>query len=354
MTPQNIPVDRIRIFARDGSVLAEFNARVERSWAIGDEGRAQFTYPTRITDVVNEKVLQFGNWILIENSVLPSWVGVIDTPRTWSPRTVTVSAYTPEHVFGWRRGAFEVVKNGSAGALFEYLLQLVNTAEATIIQAGAIDKSGTPRQETINPTLLNTDLQRIYERSMEEYQWRPVVDVNGKLVVYADWLKQIGVDVPITLQEGFGGGNIEAVDRILVEDGDIKNDILGYGDGMTWASKPKFIVINQTSVFDYGLRQWSENFDGVTSPQTLKDNSLELIKNEAYPVNTFQVNALNVEDTFSFINLGNKLTLQFQHIGFFETGGLGYVTRVRIVAMRYDPNMKNRIELTVEKIQGVS
>lgn len=348
MTPQNIPFERVRIFKRDGTSIAEFNAKVERSWAIGDEGRAQFTYATRITDIVNETVLQYGNWLLVENSMLPDWVGVIDTPRSWTARTVTVSAYTPEHVFGWRRGPFEVAKSGSAGSIFEYLLQLVNSAEPTIIKAGSINKSGTNRQETINPTQLNTDLQRIYERSLEEYQWRPIIEDSGRLAVLADWMPHIGITTTALLHEGKAGGNIETVNNILVEDGTIKNDVLGYGDGLTWASKPKQQIIDPFSRFKYGLRQWAEGFDGVTNGQTLKDNTIALVNDESNPKKTFSINALNVEDTFKYIGLGNTLNLQFQNIGFYNNGSLGFETKVRITAMRYDPVYKNKIELTVE------
>lgn len=352
MAPKTVPQDRVRIFGRDGTPIAEFRAKVERSYAIGDEARAQFSYASRITDIVNDNVLNFGNWILVENTYLPPWVGVIDTPRASSPRAVTVSCYTPEHVFGWRRGPTEVVKNGSAGALFRYMLELVNTAETTIILAGNIDETGTRRQETFNPTALNVDLERVYERSQEEYQWRPVVNDTGRLVVYADWMPRLGIDTSVLLHEGKEGGNLEVNNNLLVEDGPIANDVLGYGDGVTWLTKPKVNITNDASIFKYGLRQKSEGFDGVTSPQTLKDNTDEYVHLHKRPTRTFSATAINVGDTFNFMGLGNTLTLQLQNAGLYE-GGTGLQTRVRIRGMYYNPDSKNKLSLVVEEIINV-
>jgi hypothetical protein len=342
-----VPQDRVRIFKRDGSNIAEFRTSVDRSWVLSDEGRAQFSYATRITDVVNRDVLQFGNWLLVENDQLPAWVGVIDTPRQWTPRTVTVFAYTPERVFSWRRGENEITVKGSAGAIFERLLSYVNAAEGTIIQAGTIDKTGTNREETVNPTPLNNDLSRIQERSLEEYQWRPETDALGRLIVYADWMPRVGFDSSALLHEGRGGGNVEGVSNILVEDDDIYNDVMGYGEGLTWASKPKQIVKVEQSISSYGLRQKSEYFQGVTSGQALLINTVKFVSDRNQPKRTFQLRALNVGETFKYIGIGNTLQLRFQNIGFYN-GETGYDEKIRIIGMRYNPMQKNKVELTVE------
>lgn len=349
MTPNNVPVDRARIFSRDGTQLREFKGRFERSWAIADEARCQFSAANRITQIVDEEILRYGNWLLVENDTLPPWVGVIDTPRSWSPRSVTVSAYTPEHVFGWRRGPYERLIKGSAGDIFSTLLGYVNSAETTIITEGDIDRSGIRREETLNPTPLNEDLQRIQERSLEEYQWRPVVGADGKLIVYADWMNRVGQTTSALLHEGKGGGNIEAVDSLFVEDGDIRNDVLGYGEGLTWKSKPKIVVTDVDSISRYGLRQSSEYFQGVENVPTLKANTRDVVRSEAEPSKNIKLRAINLGDTFKFINLGNIMSLQLQNIGF-QTGGVGYEAQVRIMGMSYDPAIKNKINLVVEII----
>lgn len=347
--PNNTPVDRIRVFDPDGLPIAEFRAAVSRSYAIGDEGRAQFTYPSRKTNIVNEKVLNFGNWLLIENTVLPPWVGVIDDPRTWATRTVTVSAYTPERVFGWRIGPLEEVMTGSAGTIFERILYYVNLPEATIIKAGSLWRGGVQRQETLNPTPLNKDLQRLQERSREEYRWRPVVDANGRLSVFADWMELLGEETSALLHEGRGGGNVEATGNILIEDGPIVNSVLAFGEGLSWQSKPHVRRLDATSIGKYSLRQNSNEYPGATDLQTLTENGDAYLAQNKEPSRSFKINALNVGDTLKYMQLGNRLPLRFENVGFYA-GATGYQTTVRIMAFAYDSIVSGKLTLVVEEV----
>lgn len=345
-----VPVDRVRIFSRTGATLAEFRTSVERSWAADNEGRALFNYPSRKTDVVNETNLQFGNWLLVENSQLPAWIGVIDTPRYWNARQVAVHAYTPEHVFNWRRGSLDEKINGSAGDIFYRLVRKLNEVEPTIIQAGNIWKSSVGREETLTPAPLSESVKRIRQRSGENYNFRYSFDTNGTLIVYADWVQDLGVQTYALLQEGREGGNVEAVANILVEDKDIFNDILAFGDGLTWASKPTITLRDPTSIGKYGLRETAIEYSGVTSTVTLNNNVAQKLLETKQPERTFHIFALNVGDTFQYIKLGNVLKLRFQNAGF-TSGGLGFETYVKIVGMAYDPaSTKNKIELTVREV----
>jgi len=346
---QAVPEDRIRIFSRSGNPLAEFSAGVDRSYSIGQEGRAQFIYPYRKRDVVNKDVLRFGNWLLIQNEALPTWIGVIDTPRQWSSRTVIVNAYSPERVFSWRRGSLETLVTGSAGTIFEKLLSLINNAENTILRPGNIWKGGAKMEETINPNLLSEELQRIQERSKEEYSWRTVIDGNGKLTVYADWSKRIGSETGELLQEGKRGGNVEALENMLVEDGPIINDLQGFGEGDSWKTKKSFIARNQASINLYGLRQSAEEFYGVSAIGTITNNTKALLAEMQDTKRAFHLNALNVGSTFKYIRLGNKLRLRFENVGF-DTGGAHFQTMIRIMAMSFDNQMPNKIELVVEEV----
>lgn len=346
--PQTYPQERIRIFDRQGFPLAEFRAAVERSLVIAAEGRAEFTYPSRKTDVVNEKVLQYGNWLLVESSALPPWVGVIDLPREWSPRAGAVHAYTPERVFRQRRGPLEKKITASAGAHLEWLLTRTNEAEPTIIRAGNIWRGKRQLDETFNPSRLSEDLKRIQERSAEEYIWRPETDESGKLVVYVDWVERLGDQTDALLHEGKGGGNMERLNNVLVEDGEIYNDILAYGDGMAWGSKPKYTVTDPESISKYGLRQHSESFMGVTDVKGLQRVAEEFLVGKKNPRRTFHVNALNIGDTFKYIRLGNILKLQFENMGF--SSGVGLSTYARITGMIINSAVKNKVELSLEEV----
>jgi hypothetical protein len=346
------PQDRVRIFTRTGSPVAEFRASVERSWSIGDEGRAQFDYPTRKTDVMSDYVIQFGNWVLVENSQLPPWVGVIDVPRSSGVRTATISAYTPEHMFGFRVGPTEQVITGPAGLIYENLIGLMNSAEQTIIRPGNIWQGGAQRQETINPVYLSEVVKRLHEGSGEEYAFRPATDINGSLLIYADWTALLGTDTGILLHEGKGGGNVESAATIMLEDGPVYNEILSYGDGATWQTKPQATVRDETSIGRYGLRQSAQEYSGVTSTTTLQASGAQNLLVTRFTARTFRLNALNVGDTFSYIGIGNMFTLRLENVGF-NLGGQGLQTRVRISGMRYDPDIKNKIDLVVQEVINV-
>lgn len=344
------PEERVRIFRRNGHPIAEFRAAVERSWSINAEGRAQFEYPSRVTDVVNERVLQFGNWLLVENSYLPPWVGVIDTPRKWGSREVIVHAYTPERVFGWRIGPLEEKYIAKPGHIFEKLITKVNIAEQTMLRVGRIWRSKTSIEVTLNPEPLSVYLADLAERSGEEYAFRPVVNENGKLIVYCDWYNQQGDKSSIFLHEGRGGGNVQAVGNIVTEDEDITNEVLAYGDGMSWNSKPYAIAKSHESIEKYGLRQGSQEFPGVLETEVLRKNGKQFMKTLKQPQVTHHLNALNVGDTFKYMKLGNIMKLQYQNAGFLG-GQVGYETDIRILAMVYDPTKhKNMVELAVEEV----
>lgn len=343
------PQDRVRIFDRAGVALAEFRASVERSWILGDEGRALFNYPVNQPKVVNDDVLRFGNWMLVENSALPPWVGVLDTPREWNNRQVAIHAYTPEHVLFQRRGPAEEKLTGSAGIIFTKLINLVNTSELTVIRTGNIWYGGTSREETLNPTPLSENLKQVWTRSGEDYTWRPVTDTNGRLIVYGDWTKKLGNDYDVHLHQGTGGGNIEMVSNVLVEDGDIVNDVLAYGEGLSWLSRPVAIISDTDSIGKYGLRQSSKEYFGVSVIGTLQENATEFIAKNSAAVKTFHINALNKGETFNYIRLGNSLKLRFEKAGFMGSN-LGYETSVRITGMSYDPDIRNKIELVCEEL----
>lgn len=342
-----VPNDRVRIFNRAGYPLAEFTANVSRSWAITKEGRASFTIPTRNTNVVTQNNLQFGNYLLVENTILPSWVGIIDSPREWDGTTVRVNAFTMERIFSFRRGADgERLVKGSAGTIFTEMLKIVNAAELTVMVAGNIWTGGAQREDTFTPQTLDRNLRDLQSRSLEEYSFRGVSGVSGRLVVYADWSKQLGINTSLSLWQGFGGGNIE--DPKAKEDGKIFNDVFGYGDGMTWTSKPQKTNTAPSSVSNYGLRQAAKEYRGVSAVNTVVTNNNDFLKKNNRPRWIMSLNALNVGNTFSYIKLGNYFNVILENVGFGDER-IGLSQRARIMGMSYDPDVPNKIKLVLQE-----
>ena len=337
------PEDRLRIFDRQGFSLAEFRVNVERSWAIGYEGRATFSYPTRKTDVVNEKVLQFGNYLLVESTTLPPWIGVIDTPRAWADKEVEVNAFTPERLFSYRRGGIENKLTGSAGSIFAQLIDIINLAEPTILQAGSIWRGGSQREETVTPDTIEKNLKQLQSRSQEEYSFDPQI-LNNRLAILANWTDKLGEETPLVLQAANYGGNVET--PTMTEDDEIMNDVLGYGDGITWSSRIVANITDLQSIQKYGLRQSGQEWRGVSRLETIEANNYDIIYRKRKPRRIFRLTALNIGSTFDYIRLGNICTLQLQSMGFDRNGT---DTIIRILGMSYNPQYKNKIKLITEE-----
>lgn len=339
--------ERIRIFNRQGFELATFRAMADRSWVIGKEGRCSFRYPSIKTDIVNQDLLQFGNYLLVENSRLPAWVGIIDTPRGWDATEVEVNAYTMERMFSYRRGSLDTKYTGSAGDIFEQMVNYINSQEQTIMRAGSIWRGGSKREETINPNKLINNLEQLQERSLEEYEFVPQVS-NGRLTVFANWRERLGKSTPITLNSAPNGGNIET--PTMTEDGDIANDVFGYGDGLTWQTRPSRPASDAVSISKYGLRQDSQEWRGVKQISTIETNNEDYLNDNKEPKKIFQVTALNVGETFDYIRIGNKAGLKIKNIGF-SNNGIGVLTNVRILGISYSPKNGQKVKLVLEEVK---
>lgn len=342
--------DRVRIFDRQGKHRAEFRANVQRSWVIGAEGRAAFTLSSLDTRNVDIDVINPGNWLYVQNSSLQDWIGVIDFPREWAARKVTVHAYTPERLLRWRRGPIQQVLNGPAGAIFEQYIAWVNQAEPTILQPGNIWKDGRTQTDTVNPVKLDTKLRALYVSSGQEYTWRADTDQFGRLIVYADWVQRLGTNTNLLLQEGKGGGNIEATAQPMIESEPVENDILGYGDGLTWLTKPTTQKRDIDSIHKYGLREGTKEFRGVTVPATLSDKTQSVLDNISNPLHTFDVVGLDKNGAlvFPWLRQGNRVNLRMQSVGFVN-GGIGVDTSCRILGMGFNPADGNRVPLILRE-----
>src|SRR5512146_1556033 len=94
-------MDQVLLFSRKGRCLADIRVTAERTWTANDEGEAEFDLATS-DPACREDWINYGNWVLIRNDKLPSWVGMIDTPREWKRRFVHVHAFSPDRQLAYR------------------------------------------------------------------------------------------------------------------------------------------------------------------------------------------------------------------------------------------------------------
>lgn len=197
----------------------------------------------------------------------------------------------------------------------------------------------------LTPAPLSDYLYKVRDEGKKYWNWRPVISDMGRLVIYGDYFENLGETTEAILQTG----NLEAVNSILVEDDPIANDILGYGDGETWGSKPYWNVINQDSVAKYGLRQSAEEYQGVTDKYVVRNNVIKSLMETQAPKKIFRLTALNKGETFRYLKLGNRVMARLEGIGFYNSAP-GYNAMVQIEGMAYDPMDGNQIELVVTEV----
>lgn len=332
---------RLTIYNRQGMYLAEFDAVCKRTWLLNKVGTAEFTISTQDSKCRGD-FLQFGNLVLIEHDVLPAWGGVITTPRDWGKFAVKIHCKSADHLFYTRVGKAGMTFNSNSGANFNSLITFANTEEDLRIRAGDIDTGGAVIPVKLDPgNKLSVSLAELTKDSGYEYYLEPKLDANRQLYFSAHWYPRFGVEKLTRLEEGL---NIEFVDELLTEQGDILNEYRVSEAG----GKGEFTARDEESVGLYGLRQHSEsmtiNADKDGSLEAVAVNKLKAAKN---PTQTFNFVVLNEGEIWSEMGLGNTFPVKMLTCGF--TGNaIGMDTSIRVTGMTFDD--EGRLEVVCEEV----
>ena len=336
-----VPTDRIRVFDKSGYPVTEFNAAFDRSWAINEEGRGEFKLATRDTVLCSENNFRYGNWILVENSILPPWVGMLDTPRHSSALEMTFAAYTPEHLFSQRIAPIDQTNNYDPGGWFRWFIGFSNTVSLTILQVGTIYHDNDKISKQVCPRYLSEYLKDIIEESAQEYEFVPQIN-NGRLSIVGNWAQTLGVDTQAMLTSE--AGNIEAGDPLITDDGPLANDIFVFGDGASWASRPRAKAWDQENIARYGIRHFVHEATGVTKKSTLQTIANNMLAKMKLGVKVLSLNAINTGNIFQSLKNGNRLNARLTSSDF------GYYGKARITGMSYEPLIPNKVALVMEVV----
>lgn len=359
---------RILIFDPNGNMLDELSASTVRSWVLGDYGRCTFTLATS-DPKCTPRNLNYGNLVLIQHipsftgGKLPDWVGVIVPPRTWGINKIEVNIYSAEYVLLNRAMPDDTITDTAGGIFWELLNNANDEADnfgAIEIQPGSIDTSGPTHTEVLKLSA-HEHAQSISKLYGNDYDVTPQLNNDGSLSLMGNYYSMKGVNTQAVLQDGISG-NIEFVDNILVEQGTLGNAVIGYGSdvspkqagtGHGHRKRKKVDRHNRTrrvgedwdsqSINQYGLFESNQVYS-VSGLGAIHTANLAFLDANAQPVMTFSINALDVGDTFSNLDLGNVLNLQMSSTGFFNNRQLGFNDWVRIDAMEYD-DLQNKVKL---------
>jgi len=335
---------RISLFNNSGEKLAEIDANVSRSWKLNEDGAGTFTMSTQDTKAIID-YLEFGNFVYMEHDKLPIWGGMIDTPRTWGVGTITSSIYSAEyvlksHVTPNREDKF----TGVPGSIFNKLTsQSFGTGSIPVIP-GDIYGGGISQSITYNYAIIYDAVIDLAKKSGADWDLTPAIDPNGKLYFISNWYERKGVDRVFRLYEDL---NIKLSTKPMVEQGEIANVVIGFGNGSSWTSKYVDGRLDAESVGRYGWRTKAVSIptDSYSDLITAIDEQLLVLKN---PRRTFDITALDVGDTFYNCRIGDVLPVDFYTIGF--TGdSLGLSTNIKILQMAYN-DIDNQLKIVCDEV----
>ncbi len=303
---------RVLFFNHRGDMLAEIPCVASRSWLLSRYGQAQISIPIS-EPKLREVNVQFGNLVLIQNDRLGDWAGVIWPPRTWNTQTCDINAYSAEFIMYGRRSWGGLPMEGAAGSIFEKCVEIAAAVGEIRIEKGQIYQGGPSFSEKPYYERLYDLLVRVSDKSGQEWTLEPKLDSNGRLYFMANWFLQAGTRRDFALIEGV---NIMDKGSLLVEQGNISNDITGFGQAATNGARPVYNQTDPTSIARYGVWQDSRSFDVslLTSLQYYVKVALAKAK---YPRRVYSFTANDANNTFDYIGLGDTLPIRLHRTGFY-------------------------------------
>ena len=311
---------RIRIFNRSGILIKEPSAPAFREWVVNDIGSSSFILKSSI----EEKYIEFGNYLTIEHDKLEPWVGLITTARPWNPKVITVAGKSAMWLFGQRVGGYEQSVSGTWGNILSQMIGTVNGAEPTLLRIGAYN-DGVSFSSTVDMSNMYTYLVQALNQSQTRIVFRPVV-TRGKLVIYVDMMPTLYSASELKLEEGL---NIKNNTSILIEQGDIYNDVTVLGLGFQ-QEKYTGHAIDMQSIEKYGRRQII--FSEGVSQNDVDQLAAVRLAQYAYPRRTLALTVMDKGKTFERLRHGNSGSVELKSVGYNNAGrGFRGTAYVRVV-----------------------
>lgn len=338
-------MSRVTIFDKHGYMLGDLRVSTRRSWTRASSnviGKCDFDISKRDAHA-RKKFLNYGNFVLVRHPKLPDWLGVIYPPRSWGYGFLSVCAYQAEKILAWRnthKGGFR----GSPGSIFRQILEHTNAVQYNEkpIRPNLIYDDNTLRREATGDNALS-HVVNVAKTSGQDFEVTHDF-VNGRLVLIGNWYKSMGLDTHKYFREG---RNIESSGNAMQETGELFNDVTGESDASTEASRFPHTEIDTAAIADYGLYQTRIIVSGVTDMATLQASVLETLKKTINPLRTIDVFALDIEDTFSYLSIGNKWMADINSAGF-SGDGFGAQLPIEIMGMEHDDTADKKVRIIGE------
>jgi hypothetical protein len=334
---------RLTIYDLDGARLAEITANVTRTWKLGEAAGASWVLSNNDAKSVLGW-MQFGRYALVEHDKLPDWCGVIYPPRNWGYQEVQIEAKSGEYLLNKFRGPAEFLTEGEAGAVFADLFRESFVQGACPMQLGEVWSGGKHYRKPSNYGRVYAELRQIALDNQNDWDVTPSI-ASGRLVFNLNYYQKRGERRNLVLEEN---KNLEIGGRRLVEQGDIRNNILGYDSTEgTWQNRMTSEREDATSLEQYGY--WADTITHTVGHiQSASDQVTQAALDKTkQPRRTIDLVVTHVTNEFQNLALGDQLRVILTSVGY-TNGGFGLDTWIRILGMQYD-DVSNKVKITCDE-----
>lgn len=334
---------RVTIYNPRGVKISEVDADFYREWKISEFGEGSFKIS--INDPkFSEELVDFGNWVYVEHSKLPEWIGTIETPREWEGGVITVNCLSGEARLKRALTRSNVKLEGTTGDIFQQLIEEYG-GNITGLVVGEVDNSGETSTFTEQYISLYEAANKLNDVNDDEWNVTPLVDSKGSVKFACNWKDKLGRRRKIKLFED----KVMKQGGRMVEQGEIYNSVFAHGTGSNY--KPKLVgeYTDWDGVADYGLSEWLYSDASVNQ---FNNDKIAMKKTQEYknPRRTFTLALADVSDLFQNIEIGDIFDMQLYSMGF--TGKkVGLDTTVRILQMNYKDS-ENTVNIVADEVKN--
>ena len=164
-------------------------------------------------------------------------------------------------------------------------------------------------------------------------------------MITCDFRQPLGADTG----QLFSSINSEIGNPTLSIQGEPNTVLEAYSDASSDANRITVEVTDDIALGDYGFFAQNVSYTGITDGTTLAAVAAADNKNNSRPIKIYDVTALDVQDTFDWLAVGNIWNIRIKTAGFMSDGSIGSDGKVRITAMEYS-DLDNKVALSVEAI----
>lgn len=326
-------MSRMRVFDLGNYSRGDLRAFAERGWQlIGKSTSGTGTCTVSLTARNAQlEYLQFGRMVLIQHPSLPNWAGMIDPPWLGTlPAQMTL--YDAQYLLSLRKPENAYKINGCTADYARELLRVANEQEELYVQLGDCDLDDDDQEHAIEQLSVWKQLTDAAKRAGAEIVIRPELEDDQRLVIYLDMLKKAGRTSAVELRDG-RNGNMRVLSAKIEKK--FTNGIVGINgqkDAENRLQTP--LLIDEPSRDALRLRTDVIQWQNVKEYSTLLANAQAALLAARYPLATFEIEILDVDDTFKALAPGNTHLLRASRV-YLPGGIVGWSGYGRIYSMQH-------------------